>query len=218
MRGPNQERAITNGQTHTTTEHDNEIPGFAARTERSNIQYQISDKACYARRVTERRHLIHLRAWQCGELATSCKIHCLCSCSSFYTGIIPTYIPRMGSIRLNDPAGRRVLSRANEVAVFTMFVPQPFLNLEPLFFVSSVSKGIPLSIRMDKTLRLDDMDPRIDYSQRDSWAAVKNSGESWNLDGTYHRASTPNSWFFLVFRGESFSWPFPHTALDILTS
>ena len=71
---------------------------------------------------------------------------------------------------------------------------------------------------MAKTLRLDDTDPRIDYGPRSSWAAVTNSGESWNLDGTYHRASTPFSQFFLAFRGEYFSWPFPHIAVDILTS
>ena len=70
---------------------------------------------------------------------------------------------------------------------------------------------------MAKTLLLDDADPRIDYGPRSSWTAVTNSGESWNLDGTYHRASTPFSQFFLTFRGESLSWPFSHTVVDILT-
>ena len=55
---------------------------------------------------------------------------------------------------------------------------------------------------MDKTLRLDDTDPRIVYGP--SWKAVTNSGESWNLDGTYHLASNPASEFWFAFRGRWF--------------
>ena len=71
---------------------------------------------------------------------------------------------------------------------------------------------------MAQTLRLDDADSQIDYGPRGSWQVVNNSGQPWNLDGTYHRASTLVSSFFLAFRGEWFSWPFPHIVADILTS
>ena len=55
---------------------------------------------------------------------------------------------------------------------------------------------------MAKILRLDDADQRIEYNPPKAWRSVKDSGEAWNPDGTYHQTSSPGSQIFLLFRGE----------------
>ena len=55
---------------------------------------------------------------------------------------------------------------------------------------------------MAQILRLEDADPRIEYRPERAWTAVNNSGEAWNPDGTYHQASSRDSQFYLLFRGE----------------
>lgn len=52
---------------------------------------------------------------------------------------------------------------------------------------------------MAKTLRLDDSDPRIQYSPPKAWSIMK---DPWDVNGTYHQASSQGSQVFLLFRGE----------------
>ena len=55
----------------------------------------------------------------------------------------------------------------------------------------------PPSIGMVQILRVDDSDPRIQYEPPEAWSTMQDySG------GTYHQASSENSSFFLLFRGE----------------
>jgi hypothetical protein len=40
---------------------------------------------------------------------------------------------------------------------------------------------------------------RIDYGRERAWTTIRNFGEAWNPDGTYHQASSQNSEIFLLF-------------------
>jgi len=55
---------------------------------------------------------------------------------------------------------------------------------------------------MANILRLDDANPRIEYSPESAWTAVKDSREAWNPDGTYHQASIQASQVLFFFRGD----------------
>ena len=71
-------------------------------------------------------------------------------------------------------------------------------HLGPVFFPSTLSNNDPPSINMAQILRVDDSDPRIEYSPPKAWSTM----QDLDNNGTYHQASSEGSSFFLLFRGE----------------
>ena len=76
-------------------------------------------------------------------------------------------------------------------SVHTTVAPQPPFSILHPPPSSQVSLSISLAIRMAQ-IRLEDTDPRIEYRPE----------RAWDTDGTFHQASSRESQFYLLFRGE----------------
>lgn len=91
------------------------------------------------------------------------------------------------------------LPLSDRCSLLVLLLHRRFISL-PFFAPSLYRRSSSM-----QTLHLDDNDPRIAYGPDDTWNAVTNNTESWNLDHTYHTSSTPQAKFSLLFRGEQIS-------------